>query len=150
MVPKNRLPRCGWSGGPNYWVPALYSLLGYPTVITRATLVALSVNDPPAIQETQVWSLVGKMPWRRKWLPTPLFLPGKPHGQRNLAGYSPCGCRDLETTEWLSTCYCNPGSGLGLTFPPTVVIIASRIIHPPTHTPTHLSSFSFIFFLSYN
>ena len=31
---------------------------------------------------------VRKIPWRRKWHPTPLFLPGKPHGQRNLVGYS--------------------------------------------------------------
>ena len=32
---------------------------------------------------------VGKIPWRRKWQPTPVFLPGKSHGQRNLADYSP-------------------------------------------------------------
>ena len=32
---------------------------------------------------------VRKTPWRRKWQPTPIFLPGKSHGQRNLAGYSP-------------------------------------------------------------
>ena len=32
---------------------------------------------------------VGKIPWRRKWQPTPAFLPGKSHEQRNLAGYSP-------------------------------------------------------------
>ena len=32
---------------------------------------------------------VGKIPWRRKWQPTPVFLPGKSHGQRSLAGYSP-------------------------------------------------------------
>ena len=32
---------------------------------------------------------VRKIPWRRKWQPTPEFLPGKSHGQRNLAGYSP-------------------------------------------------------------
>ena len=32
---------------------------------------------------------VGKMPWRRKWQPIPVFLPRKPHGQRSLAGYSP-------------------------------------------------------------
>ena len=30
----------------------------------------------------------GKIPWRREWLPTPLFLPGEFHGQRNLAGYT--------------------------------------------------------------
>ena len=32
---------------------------------------------------------VGKIPWRRKWQLTPVFLPGKSHGQRSLAGYSP-------------------------------------------------------------
>ena len=32
---------------------------------------------------------VGKIPWRRKWQPTPIFLPGKSHEQRSLAGYSP-------------------------------------------------------------
>ena len=31
--------------------------------------------------------------WRRKWQPTPVFLPGKSHGQRSLAGYSPLGCK---------------------------------------------------------
>ena len=34
---------------------------------------------------------VGKTPWRRKWQPTPVFLPGKFHGQRSLAGYGPWG-----------------------------------------------------------
>ena len=34
---------------------------------------------------------VGKIPWRREWLPTPVFLPGKAHGQGSLAGYSPQG-----------------------------------------------------------
>ena len=36
-----------------------------------------------------------KIPWRRKWQPTPVFLPGKLHGQRSLVGYSPWGCREL-------------------------------------------------------
>ena len=36
---------------------------------------------------------VGKIPWRRAWQPTLVFLPGEPHGQRSLAGYSPWGCR---------------------------------------------------------
>jgi len=34
---------------------------------------------------------VRKIPWRRKWQPTPVFLPEKFHGQRSLAGYSPWG-----------------------------------------------------------
>ena len=33
----------------------------------------------------------GKIPWRRKWPPTPAFLPGESHGQRSLVGYSPRG-----------------------------------------------------------
>ena len=39
--------------------------------------------------------------WRRKWQPTPVFLPGKSHGQRSLVGYSPWGCKESDTTEWL-------------------------------------------------
>ena len=34
---------------------------------------------------------VRKIPWRREWLPTPVFLPGEFHGQRTLVGYSPWG-----------------------------------------------------------
>ena len=45
---------------------------------------------------------VWKMPWRREWLPAPEFLPGEFHGQRSLAGYSPCGRKKLDTTEQLS------------------------------------------------
>ena len=41
----------------------------------------------------------GKIPWRRKWQPTPVFLPGKSHGRRNLAGYIPWGRKELNTTE---------------------------------------------------
>jgi len=37
----------------------------------------------------QVQFLVGKIPWRRAWLPTLVFLPGEPHEKRNLAGYGP-------------------------------------------------------------
>ena len=42
---------------------------------------------------------VGKIPWIREWLPTPVFLPGEFHGQRILVGYSPRGCKELGTTE---------------------------------------------------
>ena len=42
---------------------------------------------------------VGKIPWKRTWHPTPVFLPGKFHGQRSLVGYSPGGCKELDTTE---------------------------------------------------
>ena len=46
---------------------------------------------------------VGKIPWRRKWQPIPVFLPGKSHGQGSLEGYSPWGCIGSDMTEWLST-----------------------------------------------
>ena len=44
-------------------------------------------------QEMRVQSLGWEDPWRRKWQPTPVFLPGEFHGQRSLVGYSPWGCR---------------------------------------------------------
>ena len=40
------------------------------------------------MQEIYIDPWVGKMPWRRKWQPTPVFLPGKSHGQRSLVGYT--------------------------------------------------------------
>ena len=43
------------------------------------------------MQETQVQSLDREDPLGRKWQPTPVFLPGKSHGERNLVGYSPWG-----------------------------------------------------------
>ena len=45
---------------------------------------------------------VGKIPWRRKWQPTPLFLPRKSHGLRSPVGYCPWGCKELGMTEWLT------------------------------------------------
>ena len=52
------------------------------------------------MQQTQVMDpWVGKIPRRRKWHPTPAFLPGKSRGQRSLVGYSPWGCKESDTTE---------------------------------------------------
>ena len=39
--------------------------------------------------------------WRRQWHPTPVLLPVKSHGRRSLVGYSPLGCEESDTTEWL-------------------------------------------------
>ena len=44
-------------------------------------------------------SWVRRIPWRRKWQPTPVFLLGKSHIQRSLEGYSPWGCKEPDTTE---------------------------------------------------
>ena len=43
-----------------------------------------------------------KIPWKKKWLPTPVFLPGESCGQRSLAGYSPWGPKESDTTEPLT------------------------------------------------
>jgi len=45
-----------------------------------------------------VQSLGAKIPWRRAWQPTPVFLPGKSYGQ-SLAGYNPWGRKESDTTE---------------------------------------------------
>ena len=57
------------------------------------------VKNLPAMQETWVQSRVGKILWRREWVLTPVFLPGEFHGQRSLVGYSPRGCKELDTTK---------------------------------------------------
>ena len=49
--------------------------------------------------DLQAWEIPG----RRKWQPTPVFLLEESHGQSNLAGYSPWGCKGLDTTEQLCT-----------------------------------------------
>ena len=45
---------------------------------------------------------VHKMPWSRAWQPTPALLPGESHGQRSPVGYSPRGCKELDTTQRLT------------------------------------------------
>ena len=57
-----------------------------------ASMVAQMVKNLPAIRET----LVGKIPWKRAWQSTPVFLPREFHGQRNLAGYSPWGYKEAD------------------------------------------------------
>ena len=54
------------------------------------------VKNLPARQETQVQFLVGKIPWRREWQPTPVSLPAEFHVQRSPAGYSPWGHKESD------------------------------------------------------
>ena len=42
---------------------------------------------------------VGKIPWRKAWQPTPVFLPGEFHGQKSLVGYTLWGCKETDMTE---------------------------------------------------
>ena len=64
-----------------------------------ASPVAQRVKRLPAMRETGFDPWVGKFPWRRKWQPTPVFLPGESHGWRSLVGYSPWGLKESDTTE---------------------------------------------------
>ena len=63
------------------------------------------VGDP---RGTGLIPWVGKIPRRREWQPTPVFLPGESHGQRSLAGYSPWGCEESDMTERHTTMPCVP------------------------------------------
>ena len=67
----------------------------------RASLAQM-VTKLPTMRETQVHPWVKKIPWRRGWQPTPIFLPGEFHGQRSLVGYSAWGCKESHTTERLT------------------------------------------------
>ena len=70
-------------------------LLGFPGGVSR---------KESACQHRKYKRCVRKIPWRRKWQPTPVFLPGKSHGQRSLVGYRPQGLREPVLTEHTHTC----------------------------------------------
>ena len=53
-------------------------------------------------EETQLPFLSQEDPWRRKWQPALVFLPGKSHGQSSLVGYSSQGCKESDRTQKLS------------------------------------------------
>ena len=61
--------------------------------------MAQTIKNLPAMRETWIPSLVGKVPWRRKRLPFPVFFLGESRGQRRLAGYSSWGPKEFNTTE---------------------------------------------------
>ena len=64
------------------------------------------VKNLPAVLETGFNPWVEKIPLRREWLPTPVFLPGEFHRHRNLAGYSsPWGHKESDMTEQLTSIY---------------------------------------------
>ena len=71
--------------------------------MTQASQVVLVVKNPSANADGRKrcgfdpW--VGKIPWRRAWHPTPVFLPREPLGQKSLVGYSPQRLKELDTTE---------------------------------------------------
>ena len=84
----------------------------------RASQMALVVKSPPAnagnIKDLGLSPRVGKIPWRRAWQPTPVFMPGKSQGQRSLEGYSLWGRKESTMTEVTQcTCTHRVGDGVG-------------------------------------
>ena len=72
--------------------------LSFPAGAVVKNLPA-SVGDS---RDTILIPVLGKIPWKRQWQPTPVFLPREFHGQRTLACYSPWGCKESDTTEQLT------------------------------------------------
>ena len=69
-----------------------------PHIVSNLGPVAQMVTNLPVMGSP--W--VRKILWRRKGHPTPVFIPGESHGQRNQVGYSPWGHKELDTTEGLT------------------------------------------------
>ena len=67
-------------------------------IIKELHSVAQVVKNLPAMQERPEFDpWMGKIPWRREWPPTPVFLPGEFHGQRSLVGYGPWRHKESES-----------------------------------------------------
>ena len=102
------------------YYPVLPAALHSPSLALQPSCLHYEMPLLPAvyIHEELLWQLrqfsvclqcgrpgfdpwVGKIPWRRKWQPTPVLLPGKFHGWRSLVDYSPWDCKELDMTEQL-------------------------------------------------
>ena len=94
-----------WTALLSYNLHTLQASIFHLLFITSWSLdlrVTQMVKSLPAMWEIQLQSLGQEDPWRRERLPTPVFLPGEFHGQRSLAGCSPWGCKESDTTERLT------------------------------------------------
>ena len=97
------------------WWAAVYGVTQSRTRLTRLSSSSLNKSDlvgsrvtsevknlPDSAGDVKDTGLIhgwGRVPQRRKWKPTPVFLPGEFHAQRSLVGYSPWGCKEPDTTE---------------------------------------------------
>ena len=85
------------------WMNSLQLLLSSNSCSINicASLVAQTVQRQSTIRRYVFHPWVGKIPWRSKWQPTPVLLPGKSHGLSSLVSYSPWGRKESDTTERL-------------------------------------------------
>ena len=109
--------QCSWLGNPRgggAWWAAVYGVAQSPTRLKQLSSSSSSKSYIGLLRPFS-WQRIclqcgrpgfnpwfGKIPWKRKWQPTPVFLPGESHGQRSLVGYSPRGHREVDTTERLT------------------------------------------------
>ena len=81
-------------------------------------------NRPANAEDVSLIPGLGRFPWRRNWQPIPVFLPGKSHGQRRLAGYSQWDHKESDMTEhalcvcWVWECITAHGGGARSGEPP--------------------------------
>ena len=76
----------------------------YLICILYWSILAQTIKNLPKVQQIRFNPWVGKTPWRGKWQHTPVFLPGKSHGQRSLVGYSPWGHKRVKC-DWASNTF---------------------------------------------
>ena len=85
------------------WALVTWSMVLNPSQETLSLPWWLSGKEPACqCRRPRFNPWVGKFPWRRKWQPTPVFLPGKFHAQRSLMHSSLWGLKEADTTEWVS------------------------------------------------
>ena len=82
-------------GSPERLFRVSTSLLGLPRWLSGKEFTCQCKR----LRRCSSGSWIRKIPWRRKWQPLPLFLPGESHGQRSLTGYSPRGRKESDMTE---------------------------------------------------
>ena len=90
----------------------LYIVQQFCRLLPLASLMPQVVKNPLQSGTPGFNPWVRKICWRKAWQPTPVFLPGEAHGQRNLAGYRVW--QESDVTEWLSTaqyCWLTPSKG---------------------------------------
>ena len=88
----------------NHWITKEVSEVKYFLIelCILVSQVARVVNNLPANVGDKKHGFdpwVGKIPWRKTWEPTPVFLPGESHGQGSLMSYVPWGCKESDITE---------------------------------------------------
>ena len=107
----------------------------------RVYQVVQSLRQCRRLKKHRLNPWVRKIPWRRKWQPTPVFLPGKFLGQRSLVGYSPWDCRESDTTERLN--HNNKESGSLLAWWPLLLLTRNpSLLRKPIPWPNKLEGAS--------